>query len=179
MSAALIEPSIFKPYGGTDDYGDLIDQTVHKVNVHGVDYLTDRFVIVRSDLVQPLPAEMFASTSQEGIDSIDRFITMAFNEPVVDQPPHRLAAMYVAVFEAAGLELIPTPKLWKLRIDGATVGFVAPLKNDERSEKSGVLPGGITAAHRIVHGHLKNDIENQWEAWQAAVNIVLDLKVTQ
>lgn len=158
-----ITPDSFAPYGDFKEYVDA--NTIMACTVDGVEWFTDRRLLIRADLVEPRPSkDHMWDMRPADTEAVEKFVRSLLDDPKPSLTLGGLAAIYVADAEDAGLQLRRGLKFWTLGKGGEIVGCVAPITDAE-----GMLPGGITPTHRAVYGVLEPLIYNRWQAWETAV----------
>lgn len=165
-----ITPDTFMPYGAFTETEDW--DTIMTVTIDGVRYFTDRRLIIRADLVEPQPGtDRLLALTETMQAEVAKSVTALLSTTPADAPAEKLAPLYIADVESAGLALVPAAKFWLIQKNGITVGCISPTRGDV-----GMLPGEIRPEHRAAHALLSDYIEDRWVCWYAAVDVTEAVK---
>ena len=164
----MITPETFSPYGDHDEHEPA--ETIMFAEVDGVRWFTDRYLLIRADLVEPKPTtgHMFKMNPGAG-ESLGTFVETVMKAETLPapDPKNMIAPIFVAHIEDAGLQIAPSAKVWLIKQGDVTVGAVAPTR--QRGDSfPGILPGQIQPAHRAVEEILSSEIDNGWYRWNTA-----------
>ena len=158
----------YNPDGYMPDCGDYA-----LFEIDGVEYVTDRYVIVRRDLLDGEPSSW--QTPFPAPPDPDRL--RALVTPAGDPGTTWLAPLYLDVAERLGVTPIADGGRWFLRDDDglllAVITGWCPT-DENRATLPPMLPGYDLTRARVVVGHLDHDLGARQRWWQA-VTVIAEL----